>query len=81
MKWISINVVEGIGTILGMAACVMLNMTSHNPNMEYILIMYFISAFLLAASSYARRTPWMAVLMSFYALMGFYGLVNLATHT
>lgn len=72
-----INVVEGIGTILGMVACLMLNLFSHKPDMFVILTLYSISALMLAASSYARRSLWMAVLMSFYTLMGFFGIFNL----
>jgi hypothetical protein len=73
----TINVIEGIGTILGIVACSMLNIYSTNPNMLVILSLYSISALLLAACSYARRTLWITVLMSFYALMGFYGIFNL----
>lgn len=71
------TVIECIGTVLGMTACVMLNVNSHEPKMYVILSLYTLSALLLAISSYARRTLWIAVLMSFYTLMGCYGLINL----
>lgn len=72
-----LNIIEGIGTVLGMAACVMLNFNSHDPKMYVILTMYTLSALLLAITSYARRTLWIAVLMSFYFFMGCYGIINL----
>ena len=75
----TITVLEGIGTILGVTACVMLNVGSRDPKMYVILTMYTISALLLCVTSYARRTLWMAGLMLFYTLMGTYGIFNLIT--
>lgn len=76
IKFNFLTVLECIGTIFGMIACVMLNVNSHDPNMILVLSLYTGSAGLLAICSYAKNMSWMTVLMTFYLIMGLYGISN-----
>jgi hypothetical protein len=68
---------EASGTVLGMVAAGILNFNSTNPNMLAVLILYFISAVLLACSSYIRESSFFVLLMTFYATTSIYGMINL----
>lgn len=76
IKFNALKVLEGLGTILGMIACLMLNFNSHHPNMILVLSLYTGSAGLLAICSYAKNLTWMSVLMVFYFIVGVYGIYN-----
>jgi len=68
---------EATGTALGMIAAGILNFNSTDPSMLPILVLYFISAVLLAWSSYIRESSFFVILMTFYATTSIYGLINL----
>jgi hypothetical protein len=68
---------EASGTVLGMVAAGILNFNSTSPDMLSVLILYFISAVLLACSSYIRESSFFVLLMTFYATTSIYGLINL----
>lgn len=72
-----LQVLECLGTIFGMIACVLLNFYSKHPNMLLVLSLYTGSAGLLSMCSYAKNMSWMAVLMMFYFIVGSYGIYNL----
>jgi len=68
---------EAFGTLLGMTAAGILNFQSTNPNMLLVLILYLISAVLMAYASYKRKSSFLVILMIFYATTSVYGLINL----
>ena len=68
---------ESFGTMLGMVAATLINFSSTNPNMELVLPLYLISSCCLAYTSYYRKNSWMVVLMIFYTIVTFVGIVKL----
>ena len=69
--------IEFFGTVLGMLAAIILNFLAANPPMAIVLILYVISAALLTYSSHLRKSPFMFVLMLFYAVTSSMGLFKL----
>lgn len=70
-------VAEAIGSLLGMGAAAIMALTAPNPNLLWVFTMYVISAILLMYASYKRRSSWMLVLMTFYAVTTSFGLFKL----
>ena len=69
--------VELGGTVLGMAASLVLNIYVTNPIMLVVLSLYVVSAVMLAYGGYKRRSSSIFVLMSFYTIVSVFGLINL----
>ena len=69
--------IELSGTLLGVISAIIINMCAASPPMLIILIGYFVSAVLLAYASYVRKSPFICLLMSFYAITSVYGLIQL----
>ena len=68
---------EALGSLLGMGAAAIMAITAPNPNLLWVFTMYVISAIMLMYASYKRRSSWMLVLMTFYAVTTSFGLFRL----
>lgn len=68
---------EALGTALGMAAAVILNVWVTNPIMLVVLSLYLVSAVMLCYGGYKRQSSFIMLLMAFYTLTSVFGLINL----
>lgn len=68
---------ELFGTLTGIVCAITINIYAINPPMMFILSGYFVSAVLLSKASYIRQSPFMFLLMTFYAITSFYGIIAL----
>lgn len=69
--------VELIGTVIGMSCALVIDFLAVHPPMLIILAGYCISAVLLAYASNVRQSPFMFLLMAFYAIAATIGLLSL----
>ena len=70
---------EFTGTLVGIISALIIDILAKNPPMLIVMWGYFISAVLLAKASHIRRSPFILLLMSFYAFSSTYGLYVLYT--
>jgi hypothetical protein len=68
---------EACGTVMGMTAATLMALQAPTPDLVSVFTLYLISAILLMYSNYKRHSSWMVVLMTFYAVTTFIGLVRL----
>lgn len=70
--WLELN-----GCVAGICAAITINVLVTKPPMLDILSLYFISALCLIISSYIRKSTFMMLLMTFYAILSIIGICNL----
>jgi hypothetical protein len=69
---------ELFGTAMGMTASALLNFfAASNPPMLTILLLYGVSAAMLAYTSFKRHSSFMVLLMLFYTIVSCVGLFNI----
>lgn len=68
---------EAIGALLGAWSATHLGIYANDPNMWLVLVPWGVSAMLMVYASYKRRSAWIMLIMSYYAVNNFIGVINL----
>lgn len=68
---------EASGALLGMFSASYLALNPLNHNMWLVLLPWGISAVFMTYAAYKRESAWMILVMAFYVIMNFTGILKL----